>query len=233
LYYDFMIKGVRYKSRIPGARNKAEALLAERDARFEVYQGTYGKPCGEEVFVKYAEKVYLEWAKENKRSWQADTCHVEVFKRHFAQRRFNEFDRLLIEKFKRERLNSRTKNDQERAPASVNRELACLSKIFALAKRDRLVAENPCLEVPKLAEDNKRYSYLSREQEELLLSRFTGQRAHLRNLVIFAINTGARKGEILGLRKECVDLRQGIVWFTNSRRSGSRVAQGIEKSSSE
>jgi len=228
-YYDFMIKGTRYISRIPGARSKAEALLAEGKARHEVYQGTYGRPKGEDVFIEYAEKVYLPWARENKRSWRSDVYHVATFRAYFGEKRFNNLTPMLIERFKRDRRGSSTvhgnRNGQrkERKAASVNREIACLSKIFSLAVRDGLAGSNPCLQVGKLREANKRYRYLTAEEERGLLEALSGPRAHLRPLVILALESGGRRGELLGLTWDRVDLPQDVVVFADTKSGKDRT----------
>jgi hypothetical protein len=42
-WYDFSIKGKRYRSSIPEARNKFQAEQAETSVRNNIFQGTYGK----------------------------------------------------------------------------------------------------------------------------------------------------------------------------------------------
>lgn len=213
-YYDFTVEGARYSARIPGAQSKNEALLAEGVARHELYQGKYGAaPKGDEAFIEYAESVSGTWARE----------HLKVFRRYFGRKRLRDFDRMLIERFKADRLRTPTKHGERRAPASVNRELAALSRVFALAVKDRKIGENPCAEVENLPEANARDRYLDPQQDELLLSRCVGPRSHLKNLILFTLNTGGRKGEVLGLLKQHVDMNRGVVWFKNSHRVGSRT----------
>jgi integrase len=103
---------------------------------------------------------------------------------------------MLIEKFKSERRKTPTKAGKPRRPASINRELECLSSIFSIAMRKphRLISENPCREVTKLLEENQRNRYLSAEEEERLLAACVGDRAHLRPIIILALNTGMRRG---------------------------------------
>jgi len=228
-YYDFMIKGTRYTSRIPGARKKAEALLAEGKARHEVYQGTYGRPKGEDAFIEYAENVYLPWARENKRSWRSDVYHVATFRAYFGEKRFNDLTPILIERFKRDRRGTSTvhsNRDAERKvrkASSVNREIACLSKVFSLAVRDGLASSNPCLQVGKLREANKRYRYLTPEEEKNLLEALSGPRSHLRPLVILALESGGRRGELLGLTWDRVDLAQDVLVFADTKSAKDRT----------
>ena len=41
-YFDFQIRGARYREAIPEARTKFQAEQAETKARDQVFQGTYG-----------------------------------------------------------------------------------------------------------------------------------------------------------------------------------------------
>jgi integrase len=77
--------------------------------------------------------------------------------------------------------------------------LECLSSIFSMAMRKphRLTSENPCREVTKLKEENQRNRYLTADEEDRLLAACVGDRAHLRPIIIMALNTGMRRGEIL------------------------------------
>jgi integrase len=219
-YYEFMVEGTRYFSRIPGARNKKEALVAEGCARNQLYQRVYGKPIGDEIFIDYAESVAKPWSR----------YHLEVFRKYFGQKQLKDFSRILVERFKADRLNTLTRTGGKRAPASVNRELAALARVFTLAVKDRKVTENPCVDVEMLPEDNKRERYLDTDLDELMLSKCTGQRAHLKNLIIFTLNTGARRGEALGLLKDRVDRKRDIVWFKNSHRTGTRTKNRKDRS---
>jgi hypothetical protein len=74
------INGVRYRGAFKTARTKAQAEEAERKKLQEIHEGVYGKPKGSAIFIEVAEKIYLPWSKENKRS-TSDKYYVEVLKR--------------------------------------------------------------------------------------------------------------------------------------------------------
>ncbi|HSB09673.1 MAG TPA: tyrosine-type recombinase/integrase [Blastocatellia bacterium] len=209
--YDFMIKRIRYRGAIPEAQTQRDAKDAEAAIRREVFEGTFGRPKGDGCFVEFAEKVFLPWAKEHKRSWKDDKYHIETFKAYFKGKSFRELTPMLIEKFKKDRRHSFTVKKQPRSVASVNRELACLSKIFSLAIRDHEAASNPCSQVERYRENNERMRYLTPEEEIALLGELTGGRAHLRPIVEFAIHTGMRRGEILSMKHSWIDLARGCI----------------------
>jgi integrase len=68
-------------------------------------------------------------------------------------------------------------------------------------------------------ENNRRLRFLSQEEVSNLLNACTN---HLKSIVMTALNTGMRSGEILFLRWECVDLDSGIITVVNSKNSESR-----------
>ncbi len=64
-----------------------------------------------------------------------------------------------------------------------------------------------------LADENKRERILTRERREtkLLAACETPQRAHLRAILICALDTGMRQGEIFSLRWQDVDFENGLL----------------------
>jgi integrase len=134
----------------------------------------------------------------------------------------DEISPILMEKYKRDRRVSKTVRGAERAPSTVNRELELLSKIFSLAIDQGLAIHNPCQKVKRFREDNERNRYLSDQEEPRLLSVLTGARASLRPLVVLAIHTGMRRGELLSLRWANVDFERGLVHVMNSHREQTK-----------
>jgi integrase len=220
---------VRYRGSIPEARSKVEAETVEVQKKREVYEGRYGRPTGDESFARFVRDSYLPWAKLNKRSWYDDQLITTMLCEHFQCRSFNQITPKLVERFKVARAKERTKYDRERQPATVNRELAVLSKIFTLAVREGVAAANPCNEVERLYVSNNRVRYLSPEEEERLLSVLTGEREHLWPIVMVDIYTGLRKGELLNLRKDELDFNFGVIQLrkTKSRRGHVIVGRTV------
>jgi hypothetical protein len=118
---------------IPEARTKKDAEKAENKIKKGAYDGKYGKFSGIYSFTEFAKKTYLNWAKLNKRWWYIDKLIVETLCLFFDKKTFQEITPSLIEKFKKQRRTSTTRNKKPRAAATVNRELAVLSKILSLA----------------------------------------------------------------------------------------------------
>lgn len=94
------------------------------------------------------------------------------------------------------------------APATVNRELAALKRMFNLGARSTPVRVERVPYVPMLKEDNVRKGFF--EHEEYLVVR-EAISEHLKDLVMFGYKTGWRVSEITGLTWGQVDLKEGIV----------------------
>jgi integrase len=204
-HYYFQIKGTRYRGMIPEARTKYQAEQSEIQIKLSVFEGKYGKELGTERLDKFIEETYLPWTKANKRSWRHDVFRARIIIEYFKGKTLAEISPLLIEKFKRDRRESITVRGKQRSPASVNRELELLSRILSMAVDNGLLGTNTCTKVKKLRMDNRRNRYLTREEETMLLEELTGLRAHLKPIVIVALGTGMRRGEILQLKWQHID----------------------------
>jgi integrase len=90
----------------------------------------------------------------------------------------------------------------------VNRELACLKNLFTRAVKWGWVRDNPVRQVNLFKEQNARLRFVTLEEEAALL-RHCDQR--LRTLVLAAVDTGFRSGELKVLRWQDVDFSRGTV----------------------
>ena len=90
------------------------------------------------------------------------------------------------------------------APASINRELAALRRMFELGRRARLVGYTPKFEM--LAENNVRTGFVDGAELTALIAELP---PHLRPLASTAYVTGWRKEELLSRTWANVDFRSG------------------------
>ena len=108
-----------------------------------------------------------------------------------------------------------------RAPATAKRYLAALSKAYSEAVKEwRWTAENPVSKVSKPSEGPGRVRYLSQaERGRLLEACRASPMRELELIVMLALSTGMRRGEILELRWPDVDLkrRQAVLHKTKNR----------------
>lgn len=221
-YYDFMVRGKRYREAIPDARTKQEAKDIEAEARRLVRQGKY-VPLLAPRLETFIEEVYLPWAKTNKRSFRNDAWRCAVLNEYFGHLRLNEITVWLVEKFKSERLKGETRLGKTRTPASVNRELDLLSRILSMACDQDLLTNNCLRKVKRLREDNARERVLSVSEEARLMAVLERTRSPLRAMVIVALHTGMRRGEIHRLTWADVDFDRGIILVRKTKTGRDRI----------
>ena len=119
-------------------------------------------------------------------------------------------------------------------PIQANRVLAVLSKMMTLAVRWGLRSDaqgNPCRHVERFKE-NKRERYLSAEELArlgvvLAQAEASGQENQVAVAAIrLLLLTGARLGEVLGLRWEWVDLERGCIFLPDSKTGRKTIPLG-------
>ncbi|GMV50907.1 MAG: tyrosine recombinase XerC [Nitrospira sp.] len=107
------------------------------------------------------------------------------------------------------------------APATINRELANLKKAFNLAMREwEWCDQNPVARVSMEKENNKRDRWLNEKEIAQLLEACA---PWLHDLVLFALNTGMRMGEILELTWRAVDFARRTVTVFRSKNGERRT----------
>jgi len=108
-------------------------------------------------------------------------------------------------------------------PATVNRELACLRHMLNKAVDWGLARANPMRGVKLFREENQRTRILSEDEEARLLAACEESRSwRLKLIVLTALHSGMRKGEILRLRKADVDFQAGFVNVEQSKSGHGR-----------
>ncbi len=103
-------------------RREAEKFLALRLS--EIERGEYAKPA--RITLAELGRQYMDYAKAHKRSWDRDEQILRHLNGAFGEMLLPAITVLAIEPYKLDRL-------QAVSPATVNRELAGLKRLFNLA----------------------------------------------------------------------------------------------------
>lgn len=108
---------------------------------------------------------------------------------------------------------SRDKLLQSKSPATVVRYLAALSHVFTIAINEwQWLEENPIRKVKKPREPRGRVRFLSDDERSRLLETCQkSKNAYLYMCVILALSTGMRKGELMSLKWDAVNLKEGYL----------------------
>lgn len=135
----------------------------------------------------------------------------------FGERALTDIKTADIEDFiadlRKPRIVGRRAQERCLTPASINRTTELLRHMLNLGGRTRVPGEdavqawNQTL-IKKLREDNQRRRRLSADEELRLLAVAP---AHLRSVIITALDTGTRRGKMLALRFADVDFERGLI----------------------
>lgn len=159
--------------------------------------------------------VYVGGKKvSGRRSLHTPNYALPIFREHFGKKKLRSISYGDIARFRSGRLNSPTKKDKPRSVATVNRELEVLRNMFNVAFREGWILRNPFTSGPPLilkSHEQMRERILTLEEEDRLLSACTGRRAHLKALIICALDTGMRRGEILTLIWSDLDFENKLI----------------------
>lgn len=138
---------------------------------------------------------------------------VEILENHFGSKRLRSITHGDILQFKSQRLDTIVKfkkaPPRQRSIATVNRELTVLKRMLSIAFREGWILRHPFSGSDVLisaSDETKRTRILTKEEESLLLDACDERREKLRAIIICALETGMRRGEILSLRWSDVDL---------------------------
>ncbi len=121
----------------------------------------------------------------------------------------------------------RKKGHGQRTGSTLNRYYVALCGLYSWARKQRLLPRGfvpPTRHVEKRPEPRGRVRYLKEEERALLLKACRGASwPRLYLLVLMAITTGARRGELLGLRWCDVDMTRGEASLHQTKNDDQRV----------
>jgi integrase len=203
--------------------------LYERMAREYQDRGAAVVDAGRMTFKELADKfaedklqpaVYAgDTRVSGMRSWKTQRGFLKVLIEYFGARRITTITYHDLTAFRTKRFATKTHRGADRSVANVNRELSLLRSVFNYAKRAGWLARSP-FEMGEglisLADEKRRDRLLTREEEQRLLEVCEGRRDHLRPIVIAAMDTAMRKGELLQLTWNDVNLEAGVITVRSS-----------------
>lgn len=219
-YYRFQINGKEYYKACKGATNKKEALQYEAIVKAELMKGNLGIIENKKTRTfNEAVDLYLKYSETNKRSYKTDIYYTNNFKDFFKNIDLQNITPAIIEEFKQELINKGLKN------SSVNRHLEALSKMFNLCIDENYLEKNPMQKVKKMKKENHIIRFLTRVEEHILFKHLP---EHIKPIVICALKTGMRRGEILNLKWSNIDNKFSCIELLQTK-SGKKRKIPISK----
>jgi len=204
--------GKRIQRVARSAISKEEATLALQKEVSLAFDRRYGTSRRKEPihFEDFVELYMNNYAKPKKKSWRSDSSYLNAHAVPFFKGSLLSEIRIeMIEKY----IGSRLKEKAQKS--SINRELACLRKLFNKAIDWDYIQENPVSRVKFFSEKNNfKERVLTQDEEERLMQECP---PYLIPIIIMALQTGMRKGEILGLTWNDINLEKREICIKHSK----------------
>lgn len=169
----------------------------------------------EKKFFHKPPSVYWNEATEQFRRWYiTNTKHgtrrmydygLSVLNPYFENYTLDKITPAMVEQFKEEK-------SKHVKPATVNRYLATIKRLFSLAEEWNLVESNKIRKVKLLKEENARTRFLTDEEISRLLSEC--RTPYMKLAVLIALNTGLRKDGVLTLEWTEIDFKSKVIHKT-------------------
>lgn len=190
---------------------------------------TFEQLVSEYESIKLVKAKYTNGIKiSGRRSLSPVRSALNPLREHFGVRTIRSIKATDIEAYKQKRLNTPTDLGTYRKIATVNRELELLRAMLNFAIQNEWLLKNPFILTKGIiskAAEVERDRVLSFEEEARLLSACTGSRKHLKGLLICALDTAMRRGEIFKMKWQDVNFVTNEIYIpqTNTKTEDSRT----------
>jgi integrase len=203
------------------AESKAEARETLKKLARQIEEGEYKPDVDRMTFDHLAdfyqenyliEPVFVDGVKvAGLRRWGEQRSYLSRLREHFGKRLLRSIKYSDIEAFKRGLLAQPTYRNKQRSLANVHRILALLRSVLRVAVREGWLKASPFnagKPLINLAAEKKNERVLSHDEEKRMLEACLShpRREHHHALLICAIDTGMRRGELFKLVWRDVDL---------------------------
>ncbi len=157
-------------------------------------------------------KDALAYSKAHKRSYGDDVIRMEKLLSSFRERSAESITPRELERFL-----AQNAEENDWAPATINRYRALLSLVYRLGIENGKVRDNPARLVKHRQENNARARYLSAEDETRLRAYIQATcPEHIHELDL-ALHTGMRLGEMYSLTWENVNMSRKVLTIPRSK----------------
>jgi len=212
-YIDYCFNHKRHREKVGSSKALAESVLAKRQTQiiegkfFDIEQRPRIK------LIAFAKTFISSYCKPNKISWFIDEYYLKKITEFMGDIYLDEITLMRVEEYKKHRL-------QFVKPATINREVTCLRTMMYKAVEWDLLKDNTIKRVKKFKEESHRLRFLERDEIERLLAHCN---QHIKNIVIFALNTGMRRGEILRLKWDDIDFINDLIYVLITKNKEKRI----------
>ena len=185
---------------------RAHAMFEDGETLEAVLSAVFGDFTGERLTFRDAIPHYLAWAETRKKPSTLKTDAQRLGLIASARWSSGYIARIRPDQLSRW---AQKRVEDGTSGATVNRDLSLISALFEWARMMSYCDENPARRVPRFSEKGRaREVYLTAAEASALLDECSDD---LRSVVLCALHTGMRRGELLALTWPSVDLNRGTI----------------------
>lgn len=179
----------------------------------------------EKTFAEFVDRYIEKELPKNPKSYQKYKSQLLWWKQHLGKYFLCHISPPMIAGLRDTLLQETTRRQSLRSNSTTNRYLAALSKAFTIAVKEwAWLKENPVLKITRPKENKPREQYLEKEQIAILLEACKKSKCpFLYAIVLLSLATGARKGEILGLKWTDLDFTRSTATFHATKNGETRT----------
>ncbi len=202
-------------------RKRADALTWARKTEIEIETGNLrpDQRCKSNLTLGELIERYLAEVTIGKRGSNPETYRLRRFLKHpICKRRVKELSERDFATYRDQRL-------RQVSPSSVKRELASVHNCLEIARKEWGIAmrDNPLSDLRLNVPNDQRDRRLQPGELDRILTAASATRTkHLSEIILFAIETGMRRGEIVSIRWRDVDLQRRSVRLAQTKNGHPR-----------
>lgn len=226
--------GYRAKVRLKGFPSESATFERKTDAKewakqteASMRQGRHFKTAEakKHTLGELIDRYLLELAKKNPKRFVDVKPLLVWWKGEIGVYLLSDVSRALIIEQRDKLLNTKGRNVERRSNSTINRYMTALGNAFTVATNEwEWMEENPMRKISKLSEPRGRVRFLDDEERERLLDACKASVSpYLHTLVVLALSTGARQGEILNLRWNDVDWQRRVITLHDTKNNERRL----------
>jgi integrase len=209
VYWMFLNRNGRRYQKSTGTNNFRQAMKIEQRFREELNMKDHQlvEPRPEMTVVE----LYVLFRSEGDcKAWHID--RMKVLLPYWGATAIGRIHKSMVVDYRRRRHAAKTVTD-----TTINRDLEALRHILFWAVDEGLLTANPLKGMHLVAERRKPRSILGFDEESKLLS---AAAPHLRSIIIMALDTGMRRGELTHQLWEHLDFNRNLLFVTRSKTAG-------------
>jgi integrase len=208
----YYVRGIEHRESAGNNETDAKKLLKLRLG--EIYSGKFIGTKKEKITVNdLLDTLIVHLENKGAKSVNTLVSHLKPIREMFGYDRAIDINGQRIEKY----ISDRKRGESGAANATINRALGGLKQAFNLARKQGLL--NHELYIQKLKEDNARQGFFEKKEFDAIVSKLP---EYLKDFVRFAYHTGWRKGEMISLTWDLVDLSAKEIRLQTSKNGTGR-----------